>query len=135
MGEEFRMFGMTVPRIAILNGILLSAYGVFSYFAQSAEPPSITALIPAFLGFPMLLLGFLSEKNVANRHHYMHSSMVLALVMALLGSINLILNFSGMSILVIVSHLLLIQVGVSFIIVGIMSFRNARLNRESSVVQ
>ncbi len=135
MGEEFRMFGMTVPRIAILNGILLSAYGVFSYFAQSAEPPSVTALIPAFLGFPMLLLGFLSEKNVANRHHYMHSSMVLALVMALLGSINLILNFSGMSILVIVSHLLLIQVGVSFIIVGIMSFRNARLNRESSVVQ
>tara|TARA_B100001123_G_C14968753_1_gene890750 strand:- start:353 stop:760 length:408 start_codon:yes stop_codon:yes gene_type:complete len=135
MGEEFRMFGMTVPRIAILNGILLSAYGVFSYFAQSAEPPSVTALIPAFLGFPMLLLGFLSEKNVANRHHYMHSSMVLALVMALLGSINLILNFSGMSILVVVSHLLLIQVGVSFIIVGIMSFRNARLNRESSVVQ
>tara|TARA_B100000287_G_scaffold417972_1_gene454361 strand:- start:5416 stop:5823 length:408 start_codon:yes stop_codon:yes gene_type:complete len=135
MGEEFRMFGMTVPRIAILNGILLSAYGVFSYFAQSAEPPSVTALIPAFLGFPMFLLGFLSEKNVANRHHYMHSSMVLALVMALLGSINLILNFSGMSILVIVSHLLLIQVGVSFIIVGIMSFRNARLNRESSVVQ
>lgn len=129
------MFGMTVPRIAILNGILLSAYGVFSYFAQSAEPPSVTALIPAFLGFPMLLLGFLSEKNVANRHHYMHSSMVLALVMALLGSINLILNFSGMSILVVVSHLLLIQVGVSFIIVGIMSFRNARLNRESSVVQ
>ena len=135
MGEEFRMFGMTVPRIAILNGILLSAYGVFSYFAQSAEPPSVTALIPAFLGFPMLLLGFLSEKNVANRHHYMHASMVLALLMALLGSINLILNFSGMSILVIVSHLLLIQVGVSFIIVGIMSFRNARLNRESSVVQ
>ena len=135
MGEEFRMFGMTVPRIAILNGILLSAYGVFSYFAQSAEPPSVTALIPAFLGFPMLLLGFLSEKNVANRHHYMHSSMVLALVMALLGSINLILNFSGMSILVIVSHLLLIHVGVSFTIVGIMSFRNARLNRESSVVQ
>ena len=135
MGEEFRMFGMTVPRIAILNGILLSAYGVFSYFAQSAEPPSVTALIPAFLGFPMLLLGFLSEKNVANRHHYMHSSMVLALVMALLGSINLILNFSGMSILVIVSHLLLIQVGVSFTIVGIMSFRNARLNRESPVVQ
>tara|TARA_B100000131_G_scaffold305078_1_gene330694 strand:+ start:51 stop:458 length:408 start_codon:yes stop_codon:yes gene_type:complete len=135
MGEEFRMFGMTVPRIAILNGILLSAYGVFSYFAQSAEPPSVTALIPAFLGFPMFLLGFLSEKNVANRHHYMHSSMVLALVMALLGSINLILNFSGMSILVIVSHLLLIQVGVSFIIVGIMSFRNARLNRESPVVQ
>ncbi len=135
MGEEFRMFGMTVPRIAILNGILLSAYGVFSYFAQSAEPPSVTALIPAFLGFPMFLLGFLSEKNVANRHHYMHSSMVLALVMALLGSINLILNFSGMSILVIVSHLLLIQVGVSFTIVGIMSFRNARLNRESPVVQ
>ena len=128
MSEEFRVLGMRVPRIAILNGVVLSAWGVIAYFIQSSDPPSITALIPAFMGLPMLLLGFLSERNPANRHHYMHACMVVALVMAL-GGARVVLG--GMSWLAIVSHLLLLQVGLSFTIVGIMSFRHARLQRES----
>ena len=128
MSEEFRVLGMSVSRIAILNGVVLSAWGVIAYFIQSSDPPSITALIPAFMGLPMLLLGFLSERNPANRHHYMHACMVVALIMAL-GGARVVLG--GMSWLAIVSHLLLLQVGVSFTIVGIMSFRHARLQRES----
>ena len=128
MSEEFRVLGMSVSRIAILNGVVLSAWGVIAYFIQSSDPPSITALIPAFMGLPMLLLGFLSERNPANRHHYMHACMVVALVMAL-GGARVVLG--GMSWLAIVSHLLLLQVGLSFTIVGIMSFRHARLQRES----
>ena len=119
---------MSVSRIAILNGVVLSAWGVIAYFIQSSDPPSITALIPAFMGLPMLLLGFLSERNPANRHHYMHACMVVALVMAL-GGARVVLG--GMSWLAIVSHLLLLQVGLSFTIVGVMSFRHARLQRES----
>ena len=128
MSDEFRVLGMSVSRIAILNGVVLSAWGVIAYFIQSSDPPSITALIPAFMGLPMLLLGFLSERNPANRHHYMHACMVVALVMAL-GGARVVLG--GMSWLAIVSHLLLLQVGLSFTIVGIMSFRHARLQRES----
>ena len=128
MSEEFRVLGMSVSRIAILNGVVLSAWGVIAYFIQSSDPPSITALIPAFMGLPMLLLGFLSERNPANRHHYMHACMVVALVMAL-GGARVVLG--GMSWLAIVTHLLLLQVGLSFTIVGIMSFRHARLQRES----
>ena len=128
MSEEFRVLGMSVSRIAILNGVVLSAWGVIAYFIQSSDPPSITALIPAFMGLPMLLLGFLSESNPSNRHHYMHACMVVALIMAL-GGARVVLG--GMSWLAIVSHLLLLQVGLSFTIVGIMSFRHARLQRES----
>ena len=128
MGEEFRVFGISVPRIAILNGVVLSAWGVIAYFIQSSDPPSITALIPAFMGLPMLLLGLLSERNPTNRNHYMHACMVVALIMAL-GGARVVAG--GMSWLAIVSHLLLLQVGVSFTIVGIMSFRHARLQRES----
>ncbi|MED5267695.1 MAG: hypothetical protein VYB00_02605, partial [Candidatus Thermoplasmatota archaeon] len=73
MSEEFRVLGMRVPRIAILNGVVLCAWGVIAYFIQSSDPPSITALIPAFMGLPMLILGFLSESNPSNRHHYMHA--------------------------------------------------------------
>ena len=130
MGEEFCFLGMTVPRIAVLNGIVLCSWGVIAYFIQASDPPSVTALIPAVFGFPMLLMGALSQWNDANRHHCMHASMVIALVMTL-GGARVVLNFSGMSDLGIVSHVLLLLVGISFTIVGIMSFRHARLQRES----
>ncbi len=132
MSEEFRMFGMSVPRIAILNGVVLSLWGVIAYFEQSSDPPSITALIPTFMGLPMLLLGFLSESNPSNRHHYMHACMVVALIMAI-GGARVVTGFGSMSGLAILSHLLLLQVGVSFTIVGVRSFRHARLQREASV--
>ncbi|MEO2115407.1 MAG: hypothetical protein ABGX21_03740, partial [Candidatus Poseidoniia archaeon] len=35
---------------------------MIAYFIQSSDPPSITALIPAFMGMPMILLGLLSER-------------------------------------------------------------------------
>ena len=130
MSDEFTAFGMTVPRIAILNGAVLTLWGVISYFMQSADPPSITTLIPAFMGFPMLALGVLSERNDKNRHHYMHTSMVLAPIMTV-GGARIVTGYSDMSTLAIISHLLLLQVGISFIIVGIKSFRYARLQREA----
>ena len=71
MSSEFRMFGMTVPQIAIIDGVILSVWGVIAYSIQSADPPSITAMIPAFFGLPMIVLGFLSLKNPVNRHHYL----------------------------------------------------------------
>jgi uncharacterized membrane protein HdeD (DUF308 family) len=131
MSNEFTFFGMTIPRIAVVNGAVLTVWGVFAYIVQSADPPSITALIPAFMGLPMLALGAMSERDGDNRHHYMHGSMVLALVMAL-GGARVATEFSEMSTLAIISHLLLLQVGISFIIVGISSFRHARRLREAS---
>jgi hypothetical protein len=131
MSNEFTIFGMTVPRIAVVNGAVLTVWGVLAYFVQSADPPSITALIPAFMGLPMLALGAMSERDEKNRHHYMHGSMVLALVMAL-GGARVGTEFSEMSTLAIISHLLLLQVGISFMIAGISSFRHARKLREAS---
>lgn len=131
MTEEFTTLGMTVPRIAEINGVVLILLGAVSYFSQTSDPPSITALIPAFLGFPMLVLGVLSEINPQNRHHYMHGSMFLALAMAL-GGARIVTGFSEMSILAILSHLLLLQIGISFMITGIRSFRHARAQRENT---
>jgi len=129
--SEFKVLGMTIPRIAILNGAVLTIWGAISYFLQSADPPSITALIPAFLGFPMLVLGVFSERDGKNRHHYMHASMALALVMTL-GGARIVTGYSDMSTLAIIAHLLLLQVGISFMIAGIKSFRHARELREAS---
>ena len=134
MSSEFKMFGMTVSQIAIIDGAILSAWGLIAYSIQSADPPSITAMIPAFFGLPMLVFGFLSMMNPANRHHYMHACMVLGLLMAL-GGARIATTFDGMSWLGIVSHLLLLLAGITFMVVGIMSFRSARLEREASVME
>ena len=64
----------------------------------------------------------------------MHASMILALVMTL-GGARIVTGFSDMSTLAKVSHLLLLLIGVSFTVVGIMSFRQARLNREEASLE
>ncbi len=129
MVDEFKQWGISIPNLSKIFGGILTLWGAFSYFAQSADPPSITALIPAFMGFPLLMLGLLSDYNPANRHHFMHASMVMALLMALAGGLRLATNFSDMSTLVLVSHVLLTGLGGSFIFAGVRSFRHARLRR------
>lgn len=66
-----------MAKFAIVFGIILIFLGLVSYFGISNE--SITALIPAFLGIPVSILGFLalSEKYLK---HAMHGAAVLMLL-------------------------------------------------------
>tara|TARA_B100000029_G_scaffold133878_1_gene127982 strand:- start:3378 stop:3782 length:405 start_codon:yes stop_codon:yes gene_type:complete len=130
MSDEFTFFGMTVPRFATISGGLLVGWGIFSYITQSADPPSITAAIPALLGLPILGLGIMAHRDEKNLKHYMHTSMVFALLMAL-GGTRVITGYSDMTSLAIISHILLLVIGATFIFVGVQSFRHARLLRES----
>jgi len=130
MSDEFTFLGITVPRFATISGGLLVIWGIFSYITQSADPPSITAAIPALLGLPMLGLGIMADRDEKNLRHYMHASMVFALLMAL-GGARVITSFSDMSSLAIFSHLLLLVIGATFIFVGVRSFRHARMLREA----
>ena len=125
--------GMSVTNLAKLFGAILVAWGIMAYFMQSADPPSITAMIPAFMGLPLLSLGLLADWNEPNSHHYMHAAMVFALLMVLGGAQGLI-DIDGKSNLAIGSHLILALLGIIFMVAGIMSFRHARKLRESSGV-
>ena len=133
MDDAFTFMGMSVTNLAKLFGLILVAWGIIAYFMQSADPPSITAMIPAFMGAPLLILGILSERNEANRHHYMHAAMIFALLMVIGGAQGLI-DIGGKSNLAIGSHLILVVLGSIFMTAGIMSFRHARKLRESSGV-
>ena len=128
MGGEFTVSGLTIPRIAIYEGAILVLWGVAAYIISGQS--SITAMIPSFMGAPLMILGLLSEKIPDMRHHLMHASMVMALLMVL-GGARVFADFSDMSNLAISSHIILIFVGVTFMICGIMSFRAARLAREA----
>ena len=83
MGDEFTVSGLTVPRIAIYEGSILVLWGIAAYIIS--DQSSITAMIPSFMGAPLIILGLLSEKMPEIRHHLMHASMVLALLMVLGG--------------------------------------------------
>ena len=128
MSDEFTVSGLTIPRIAIYEGAILVLWGVAAYIISGQS--SITAMIPSFMGAPLMILGLLSEKIPDMRHHLMHASMVIALLMVL-GGARVFADFSDMSNLAISSHIILIFVGATFMICGIMSFRAARLAREA----
>ena len=128
MSDEFTVSGLTIPRIAIYEGAILVLWGVAAYIISGQS--SITAMIPSFMGAPLMILGLLSEKIPDMRHHLMHASMVMALLMVL-GGARVFADFSDMSNLAISSHIILIFVEATFMICGIMSFRAARLAREA----
>ncbi|MBL21036.1 MAG: hypothetical protein CMB42_04120 [Euryarchaeota archaeon] len=130
MEEGFRQWGMTIPNLSMVYGSGLAVWGIFAYLVQSADPPSMTALIPAFMGAPLLLTGALSKVNPKNNRHYMHAALLVATLMAVAGGYRLIRAFSDMSTLGLVSHILLVLVGVTFVYAGVKSFRHARLMRE-----
>ena len=127
MSNEFRFLGLTIPNLAMLSGSILILWGFFSYIASDSW--SITALIPSFFGVPLLILGFLSIRNESNKHHYMHASMIFALI-SVLGGFR-IFQIEDASNLTLASHQILMVVGIIFMIGGILSFRHARKLRES----
>jgi O-antigen/teichoic acid export membrane protein len=61
----------------IVFGVLLTLLGLGGYVFSGTG--SVTALIPAFFGLPLLLLGFLARSE-SMRKHAMHAAAALALI-------------------------------------------------------
>ncbi|MBK9097058.1 MAG: hypothetical protein IPM14_02850 [bacterium] len=66
-----------MAKFSIILGIILIALGLISYLGISSE--SITALIPTFLGIPILILGYLAL-NEKYLKHAMHGALVLVIL-------------------------------------------------------
>ncbi|HSL88601.1 MAG TPA: hypothetical protein VK870_04830 [Ignavibacteriaceae bacterium] len=81
-----------MPRVAMLFGVIFIILGLVAYFGISSE--SITALIPAFLGLPMLILGYIAQ-NEKYLKHAMHGAAVLALL-GLGGTVGGLIKFFRM---------------------------------------
>ena len=79
-----------MTRYTIAIGVLLILLGVGFYLGLASiadSSPSVTALIPAFAGVPILLLGVVSLKASLHKHA-MHFVSLLALVGFLLPSVR-----------------------------------------------
>jgi hypothetical protein len=81
-----------MAKLSITYGVIFILMGLISYFGISSE--SITALIPAFFGIPMLILGWLGL-NEKYLKHTMHGAAVLMLL-GFFGTIGGLIKFFKM---------------------------------------
>lgn len=119
---------MNLPKTTIAIGLLLILQGVGFYVVT--ETKSLTALIPAFFGVPILLLGFAALKE-SIRKHAMHGAVALALLGLLapigrIASAGLKLSAAG------VSLVLMIVLCGGLLVLGIKSFVDARRRQASA---
>jgi hypothetical protein len=76
-----------LARITIVFGAVLIVLGLLAYFAmQEPGARSPTALIPAFLGLPLLVLGLIAQAKPQTRKHTMHAAAALG-TLGFLGTV------------------------------------------------
>ena len=124
--EEFRIFSLSVEFLSILYGLFLVAWG-FSISLLSGSS-SITSFIPAFIGFPLILIGFISMVRPSLRKALMHIAVLIG-VFAFLGGLDFFRGmfanyYAGMS------KLMLMVTGFLYLYVCIKSFLFARRQRK-----
>ena len=124
--EEFRIFSLSVEFLSILYGLFLVAWG-FSISLLSGSS-SITSFIPAFIGFPLILIGFISMVRPSLRKALMHIAVLIG-VFAFLGGLDFFRGmfanyYAGMS------KLMLMITGFLYLYVCIKSFLFARRQRK-----
>ena len=122
-----------MAKLSIIYAVIFILMGLISYFGISSE--SVTALIPAFFGIPMLILGWLGL-NEKFRKHMMHGAaglMLLGFIGTVSGLIKFLKMLGGVQperpAAVTVQAIMAIMCLV-FLILAVKSFIDARRNRQ-----
>ena len=124
--EEFKVFSLSVELLTTLYGLFLVAWG-FSVSLLSGSS-SITSLIPAFIGFPLILIGFISMVRPSLQKALMHIAVLIG-VFAFVGGLDF---FRGMlaNYYAGLSKLMLMVTGFLYLYVCVKSFLFARRQRK-----
>ena len=88
--EDFRVFSLSIELITLIYGLFMVIWA-FS-ISIMAESSSITSLVPAFIGFPLILIGFISMFKPTFRKALMHIAVLIG-ILAFLGGLDF---FRGM---------------------------------------
>ncbi|MFN0151204.1 MAG: hypothetical protein ACKVU1_10930 [bacterium] len=114
----------------IIIGFLLAFIGMKGCF--SPEPSKVSALTPAFIGLPLLVLGVVAL-NSKLRMHAMHVAAMLGLVGVVLGAKGVFLWLGGgqISSQAAVTQSLMLFLSAGFLALCINSFVSARKKREA----
>ena len=125
-----------MPRVTIALSSVLIIMGVVAYVATGAV--SVTALIPAFVGLPVLVFGVLAERQPQRRALWMHLAVGLMLL-GLLGTLRALpalVSLMGGAVVdrpaAVIVQLLMLSVCLVHVVLSIRSFVAARRNAAAS---
>ena len=132
--DEFKFLGKTMDSVSIYYGVLLIIWGaVISWISGSG---SLTSWIPAFLGFPIFLCGWLARLNPDRTKFFMHFSVLFGLI-AFLGGVDFLRGLTSelgpfSNLYAGSSKLMLLLSGGLFCYLCIKSFRFARMKKNEA---
>jgi fluoride ion exporter CrcB/FEX len=124
-----------MPSTTIICGVLLILIGIIGYvYGMMNGNASVTALIPAFLGLILAVLGFAAKAKENLRKHIMHGAVLVGLLgfLATVSSffkIPALLNGTAERPAAVVAQLATSLVCLIFVILCVKSFVDARRNR------
>lgn len=121
-----------MPSISIICGIVLILIGIVGYVnAVMHDRASVTALIPAFIGLVLALLGAVSAAKEGLRKHLMHVAVVIALLGFIATAVRAVPRLGEIaSSRAILSQVLTALVCLVFVVLAIRSFAAARRARK-----
>lgn len=121
-----------MARVAIVCGAVLVLLGLGGYFGTGTR--SVTALIPAFFGLPLAILGLIGRAE-QRRRHALHAATVLALL-GLLGTVRGLPQFGQLITggevarpAATIAQAVMAVVCLVFLVLAVRSFVEARRNR------
>ncbi len=119
-----------MPSIAINFGRILVLIGVIGYVVGMVnEKASVTAMIPAFFGIIIMILGYVGRAKENLRKHVMHAAVLIALLGFLASAGRLVSKFSEITFSpAYVSQIAMALTCLIFVILSVKSFIDARKN-------
>ena len=88
--QDFRIFSLSIEFLTTLYGLFMVIWGISISLISGSS--SITSMIPAFIGVPLALIGFISMIKPTFRKALMHIAVVIGII-AFLGGLDF---FRGM---------------------------------------
>ena len=131
--SDFTFLGQTIPRLTLLVGGALVVEGIGFYLGTGMT--SMTSLIPAFFGIPLIAMSIMATRQPERSHFWMHIAVVFGLLTflgGLMGVKGLVSNDLSAST---VAQLLMIVMGGVYTFACIRSFTHARKAREAAAVE
>ena len=131
--SDFTFLGQTIPRLTLLVGGALMVEGIGFYLGTGMT--SMTSLIPAFFGIPLIAMSLMATRQPERSHFWMHIAVVFGLLTflgGLMGVKGLVSNDLSAST---VAQLLMNVIGGVYTFACIRSFTYARKAREAAAAE
>lgn len=117
-----------MPSTSIACGALLILVGIIGYvYGLTNNAASVTALIPAFFGIVLVILGFLAKSKENLRKHLMHGAVLIGLLGFILPLGRLLSKISSITLsAAVISQIAMALICLVFVILCVKSFIDAR---------